>query len=89
LAIRFAEWRADFDADRIDAVAAARRIHAPLLAIVDGEDDRMPEPVVRRIVDAHPGPNQLWVAPGVDHVGAIFHPDWKKVVLGFVDEHGI
>jgi pimeloyl-ACP methyl ester carboxylesterase len=89
MAIRFAEWRADFDADTIDAVDAARRIHAPLLAIVDGEDDRMPEPVVRRIVEAHPGPNQLWVAAGVGHVGAIFHPEWRKVVLGFLDEQGI
>jgi pimeloyl-ACP methyl ester carboxylesterase len=89
LAIRAAEWRADFDADAIDTVAAARRINAPLLAIVDGEDERMPEPVVRRIVDAHPGPNRLWVASGVDHVGAILNPDWKKVVLGFLDEHGI
>jgi pimeloyl-ACP methyl ester carboxylesterase len=89
LAIRAAEWRADFDADAIDAVAAARRINAPLLAIVDGEDKRMPEPIVRRIVDAHPGPNKLWIASGVDHVGAILNPDWKKIVLGFLDEHGI
>jgi pimeloyl-ACP methyl ester carboxylesterase len=89
LAIRAAEWRADFDADAVDTVVTARRINAPLLAIVDGEDKRMPEPVVRRIVDAHPGPNKLWVASGVDHVGAILNPDWKKVVLGFLDEHGI
>ena len=67
-------------------MAAARRIRAPLLAIVDGEDDRMPEAVVRRVVEAHPEPNQLWIATGVSHVGAIFHPDWQKVVLGFLDE---
>jgi pimeloyl-ACP methyl ester carboxylesterase len=89
LAIKAAEWRADFDADAIDTVAAARRIHAPLLAIVDGDDPRMPEPVVRRIVDAHTGPNKLWVASGVEHVGAIFHPDWEKVVLGFLVKHEI
>ena len=86
LSILAAEWRADFDADAIDAVAAARRIRAPLLAIVDGNDQRMPEPVVRRIVEAHPGPNKLWVASGVDHVGAISHPDWEKVVFGFLEE---
>jgi pimeloyl-ACP methyl ester carboxylesterase len=89
LTIRAAEWRADFDAEAIDSVAAARRIKAPLLAIVDGEDERMPESVVRRIVDAHPSPNRLWIASGVDHVGAILNPNWKKVVLGFLDEHGI
>ena len=32
------------------------RIGAPLFAIVDGQDPRMPEAVVRRIYDAHPGP---------------------------------
>ncbi len=87
LSITGAEWRAGFDADAIDAVAAASRMKAPLLAIVDGDDRRMPEPVVRRIVDAHPGPHQVWVASGVDHVGAIDHPEWKKVVLEFLEAH--
>ena len=87
LSIAAAEWRAGFDADDIDCVAAARRIHAPLLAIVDGADPRMPEPVVRRVVDAHRGQHQLWVAPGMHHVSSFFHPDWPRVVLGFVDAH--
>ena len=89
LSIRFAEWRADFDADEVDAVAAAQRIRAPLLAMVDGLDERMPETVVRRIVAAHAGPNKLWVASGVDHVGAILHPDWESVVFGFLGRYGI
>jgi len=87
LAIQGAEWRAGFDADDIDAVAAASRIQAPLLAIVDGDDERMPEPVVRRIVEAHSGSHKLWAASGVGHVGAIYHPDWKTVVLGFLEDH--
>jgi len=87
LSIQVAEWRAGFDADAIDAVAAAAHIQAPLLAIVDGDDKRMPEPVVRRIVDAHKGPHRVWIASGVDHVGAIYHRDWKSVVLEFLDEH--
>ena len=89
LSILAAEWRGGFDADAIDTVEAARRIGAPLLAIVDGLDERMPEAVVRRIVDAHPGPNELWVASGVHHVGAFFHPDWKQVVVGFLERSGI
>jgi pimeloyl-ACP methyl ester carboxylesterase len=89
LAIRAAEWRAGFQADSIDAVAAARRISAPLLAIVDGDDPRMPEPVVRRVVDAYSGPKQLWVARGVDHVGAIFNPDYKKTVTAFLNQYGL
>jgi uncharacterized protein len=89
LAIRAAEWRAGFSADRVDAVDAARRIHAPLLAIVDGDDPRMTEAIVRRVVDAHPGPKQLWVAQGVDHVGAVFNPDYKKTLGAFLEQCGL
>ncbi|MGE5125269.1 MAG: alpha/beta hydrolase, partial [Betaproteobacteria bacterium] len=80
LAIRFAEWRAGFSADAIDCVAAARRTRAPLLAIVDGADERMPEAVVRRVVEAHAGVHRLWVAPGAAHVEAILDPGWQPVV---------
>jgi pimeloyl-ACP methyl ester carboxylesterase len=89
LGIQAAEWWARFDADAIDTVAAASRIQAPLLAIVDGNDRRMPEPVVRRIADAHPGIHEVWIASGVDHVGGIHHPDWRAVVLRFLEAHGV
>ncbi|HSF18793.1 MAG TPA: alpha/beta fold hydrolase [Vicinamibacteria bacterium] len=89
LSIGFAELIAGFDADAIDCVSAAERIHAPLLAIVDGEDSRMPEPVVRRIFDAHSGPKELWIAAGVDHVGAILNPDWKERIIEFLDDQGL
>lgn len=89
LAIRAAEWRAGFDADAVDAVRAAGRVHAPLFAIVDGADPRMTEAIVRHVFDAHPGPKRLWVADGVDHVGAIFHPDYRRRLTGFLDEFGL
>ena len=89
LAILAAEWRAGFDADSIDTVAAAARIQAPLFAIVDGQDLRMPEPVVRRIYDSHRGPKRLWVAPGVDHVGAIQLPEYAPRLRAFLDENGL
>ncbi len=85
IAVAIAEWRAGFDADEVDAVAAARRVKAPLLAIVDGNDPRMPEAVVRRVYDAHPGPKKLWIAAGVDHAGAPLRPDYWATVLGFLD----
>jgi len=88
-AIAAAEWRAGFDADDVDAVAATRRIHAPLLAIVDGLDPRMPEAVVRRIYDAHPGPKHLWVAPGVDHVGAVTLREYWTRVRAFLEDSGL
>jgi alpha-beta hydrolase superfamily lysophospholipase len=89
LAIRAAEWRAGFSADATDAVQAASRIRAPLMTIVDGGDPRMTEAIVRRVLDAHRGPKKLWVAPGVDHVGAILLPDWAKQVGAFLDEHAL
>jgi pimeloyl-ACP methyl ester carboxylesterase len=78
-----------FDADEVDAVAAARDVHAPALFIADGADRRMPEAVVRRVFDAHPGPKRLWVAPGADHVGASLHPDYWPTVLGFLEDAGV
>ena len=68
--IAVAEWRAGFDADDVSAIEAARRTHAALLLIVDGDDPRMPEAVVRRVFDAHAGPKALWTAPGAPHAGA-------------------
>lgn len=89
LTIAMAEWRAGFDADDGDAVQAAGRFTAPLLAIVDGDDRRMPEAVVRRVFDAHRGPGRLWVAEGVPHVGAILRPDYTVRVRAFLDENGL
>jgi len=89
LSIAMAEWLGGFDADEVDAVAAAARIRAPLLAIVDGEDDRMPEQVVRRIVDAHHGPRRLWVARGAAHVGASLSVEYWPTVIGFLEENGL
>jgi hypothetical protein len=87
LSIAFAEWRAGFDADSVDALAAARQTRAPLLLIADAEDPRMPEGVVRRVLDAHPGPKRLWVCPGADHAGAANNPDYLKNVIGFLKEN--
>jgi pimeloyl-ACP methyl ester carboxylesterase len=89
ITIAIAEWRAGFRADDVDAVKASASFTAPLLAIADGADERMPEEVVRRVADAHAGPHQLWVAPGADHVGAILHPDYWRVVLAFLDAAGV
>jgi pimeloyl-ACP methyl ester carboxylesterase len=89
MAIRIAEWRAGFDADAIDSLSAARRLRAPLFLIVDGLDRRMPESIVRRVLDAHPGPKELWVADGVDHVGAQWHPEYPARVAAFLVASGV
>ncbi len=89
ITIKFAEWRAGFRADDVDAVAASAAFQAPLLAIADGADERMPEEVVRRVAEAHPGPHRVWVAPGAEHVGAVLSPDYWPVVLGFLDAAGV
>jgi uncharacterized protein len=89
LSIAIAEWRAGFDADEVDAVAAAAQARGALLAIADGADDRMPEVVVRRVFDAHRGPKRMWVAPDALHVGASLHPDYWPTVEGFLAENGL
>ncbi len=89
LSIKVAEWRAGFRADDVDAVAAAREVRAPLLAIVDGADRRMPEAVVRRVFDAHPGPKRLWVAPRAPHAGAFLAPGYWTEVTGFLEASGL
>jgi pimeloyl-ACP methyl ester carboxylesterase len=88
-AIRVAEWRADFDADEIDAVAAAREMSAPLLLIVEGADLRRPEDVVRRVLDAHPGPKRLWIAEGAPHAAGSRAPGYWEVVLEFLEKQGV
>lgn len=89
LSIAVAEWRAGFDADEVDAVAAAREVRAPLLAIADAEDPRAPVATVQRVFDAHPGPGQLWLAPAAPHVGAVLSPDYWPRVLGFLQAQGL
>jgi pimeloyl-ACP methyl ester carboxylesterase len=89
LTVAVAEWRAGFDADDVDAVAAAGRVKAPLLAIADGADPRMPEAVVRRVFDAHLGPKQLWIVPDASHAGASLHPDYWPTVFGFLEANGL
>jgi hypothetical protein len=88
-AIRVAEWRAGFDADEVDAVAAAAEMKVPLLLILDGRDLRMPEPVVRRVLDAHPGPKRLWVAEGAPHSGARNASGYWETILAFLQEAGV
>ena len=88
LSIALAERWAGFDADEIDAVAWTRALRAPLFVIGDGGDARMPPEVVRRVFEAHPGPRELWIAPGVGHLGAISHPEYWSRVMRFLSRHG-
>jgi alpha-beta hydrolase superfamily lysophospholipase len=89
IALAVAGWRAGFDPDEVDLVRAAARLRAPLFTIVDGDDPRMPETVVRRVYDAHPGPKRIWVAPGAMHVGAVLRPDYWAQVTGFLEANGL
>ena len=87
--IAVAEWRAGFRASDVSAVEAARQTRAALLVILDEKDPRMPEPVVRRVFDAHPGPKRFWVARGADHAQAPSAPGYRQAVLGFLEESGV
>jgi len=89
LAISAAEWRGGFDADEVDAVAAARRIRAPLLVIADEKDVQMPPEVVRRVYEAHPGPGELWIAPGVEHIQSFQLSEHWPRIESFLERNGI
>ena len=86
LSVAFAEWRGRFDADEVDAVAAARGLGAPLLVIMDGADDWVPESMVRRVWEAHGGTRRLWTASGAPHAYAVTHPGYWPEVLRFLDD---
>jgi hypothetical protein len=73
----------------VDLVKAARATRGALLAIADGADPRMPEVVVRRVYDAHPGPKSFWLAPDAEHVGASARAEYWPTVLGFLDAQGL
>jgi pimeloyl-ACP methyl ester carboxylesterase len=88
-AIALAEWRAGFDASEVSAVEAARRFRGALLVILDGADPRMPEPVVRRVLDAHAGPKRFWIAPDAPHASAAGAPGYWQTVLGFLEANGL
>jgi pimeloyl-ACP methyl ester carboxylesterase len=89
IAIFFAEVWGGFDADRVDAIEAARQLHMPLMLLAGGADPRMPEAVVRRIYDAHPGPKEVWVVPGADHVGARLDADYDRRLDAFLKRNGL
>lgn len=88
-AIAIAERRAGFRADAVNTVEAARRMHGALLVIADGEDERMPEAVCRRVLDAHPGLKRFWIAPGAPHSGAGNAPGYWETVLDFLEACGV
>jgi hypothetical protein len=88
-AIAVSEWRGGFDADEVSAVEAARRVRGALLVVVDGDDERMPDAVVRHVYDAHPGPKRIWTAPGAPHSGATNAAGYWETVLGFLVANGL
>jgi hypothetical protein len=45
--------------------------------------------VVRRVLAAHRGPHELWVAPGAPHVGASLDPEYWTRVTAFLERHGL
>ncbi len=78
--------RYGFLPDRLSPVAAVRRYAGPVL-VVGGEADRFtPVGETRAIFDAVPGPKELWLAPGADHMAAssLRDGEYANRVLAFL-----
>jgi hypothetical protein len=73
----------------VSAVEAARRVRVALPLIVDEDDERMPEAVVRRVYDAHHGPKRIWTAPGAPHSGGSNALGYWETAFGFLGAHGL
>jgi hypothetical protein len=49
----------------------------------------MPETVMRRVYDAHPGPKRIWTAPGAPHSAGGNAPGYWETVFGFLEANGL
>ena len=78
-AIAEAEREAHFVADAVSPVAAAKRIHVPVLLVHGALDGETSPENSRRIFAALAGPRRLLLAPGRGHNDALTPDVWKVI----------
>ena len=84
-AFRYAEERGQFKADAVSPVAAATRIHVPVLVIHGKEDDATAPRHSERIFEALAGPKRLLLVDGAQHNQSM-QPDVWVAVDRWIDQ---
>ncbi len=78
-AFALAEREGRFRVDEVSAVAAASRVHVPVLLIHGAEDVDTPPAHSQRILAALAGPKRLWLLPGIGHNDPLGGELWQGV----------
>jgi pimeloyl-ACP methyl ester carboxylesterase len=78
-AFRIAEEKGRFRIDGVSPVAAAARIHVPVLLIHGAEDKETPPAHSQRIYAALAGPKQLVLVPHATHATVLNASAWKQI----------
>jgi alpha-beta hydrolase superfamily lysophospholipase len=78
-AFHLAEATAHFKVDDVSPVAAAPRIHVPVLLIHGDQDKETPYAHALRLLAALPGPKRLVTIPGGGHRGGLTPDVWKQL----------
>jgi hypothetical protein len=71
--------------DRYDSVRRASKVNVPVLVVIAGEDEIVPERRSRALVEAfRPGQAQVVVVPGVGHNTLDLSPQYLQSVVAFL-----
>jgi len=71
--------------DRYDSVRRASRVNVPVLVVIAGEDEIVPERRSRALVEAfRPGQAQVVIVPGVGHNTLDVSPLYLQAVAAFL-----
>jgi pimeloyl-ACP methyl ester carboxylesterase len=73
--------------DRYESASRAREVTAPVLIVIAGEDEIIPERRSRALTAAFvPGQVQVVVVPGVGHNTLDLSPEYLQAVVAFLSE---
>jgi pimeloyl-ACP methyl ester carboxylesterase len=84
LACPMIEERAHFRMDDVNSLRAAAKIHAPMLVLAGGKDERMEPAMVKTIYDAAAGPKEFWIIPEEGHENRKFGKEFREKIQAFL-----
>ena len=71
--------------DRYPAEKFLRNFHGPIVVLVGGEDQVVPEKFGRRLYDGYDGPKRLWEFPGANHGTVTLQtPETWRTIFAFL-----